>query len=220
MTVISDRPFNALNESGFSDIFTGNMSFVSDASAPHSPSGVLRATFPAGFGGGTGVGSSYITFNRRTLYVSYWAKLSANFYGHPSGVNKQAYFFTPAFDGLFYFNIRGQGAGSLSPEVDFQSTVSEGTTNFAPNLIPGAVIPRDQWYLIEVVAVGNTAGNADGSIDVYLNGAHTHHKAMQWQSGASTWGYFYYYNDWGGVGQTVPETMTLDWDHVYLSGKN
>jgi hypothetical protein len=25
---------------------------------------------------------------------------------------------------------------------------------------------------------------------------------------------------WGGVGDVVPSTMTVDWDHVYMSGKN
>jgi hypothetical protein len=74
--------------------------------------------------------------------------------------------------------------------------------------------------LIEVVAVGNTAGNKDGSIDVFLNGVHVTSKAMQWETGSSTWGYFYYYPDWGGTGDTVPYNMWLDWDHAYVSGKN
>jgi hypothetical protein len=42
---------------------------------------------------------------------------------------------------------------------------------------------------------------------------------MQWETGATTWGRFSYYDGWGGTGDTVPATMTLDWDHAYLSGK-
>jgi hypothetical protein len=154
------------------------------------------------------------------IHGAYWPKLSDNFSGHPSGVNKLAYFYTPGFAGLFYFNARGNGAGALAPEIDVQNAVSHGFANFWPNLVPSARIPRNQWYKIEIVAVGNTAGKAGGSVDWYLDGVHVGSQTLQWETGASTWGYFHYCNGWGGIGGTVPATMTLDWDHVYLSGKN
>ena len=224
MTLIGERPFNGLNESGWVDTFGTSMAFISDASAPQSPSGILRATYPAGFPGGTGTGNSYTYFGnspKRTIYVAYWAKLSANFWGHSSGVNKQAYFYNPAFQGWFYFSATGVGNGPLVPQVRTQGTQSPfGDTNLSPNLVPSATIPRNQWYKIEIVAVGNTAGKADGSVDWYLNGVHIGSYAIQWETGNSVWGYFYYYNGWGGVGDTVPATMTVDWDHARVSGKN
>jgi len=225
MTVISDRPFNALNELGWSDYFTGNMSFITDGTAPKSPSGVLRATYPTGFAGGSGVGTSILGVgNRRTIYFAYWAKLSANFWGHSSNTNKQAYFYTSLGTGVFFFAAYGAGSNPLEPVIQTQVIISPfgngGNSNLHPNLVPGARIPRNQWYLIEIVAVGNTAGKVDGSIDWYLDGVHVGSYAIQWETGATTWGDVKYYNGWGGVGDTVPATMTVDWDHVYVSGKN
>jgi uncharacterized protein YjdB len=222
MTLIAQRSFNGLNEAPWIDSFNANASFISDSSAPRSPTGILRATYPAGFAGGSSpVGNSYVNFaGKRTLYVAFWSRFSANFYGHGSNVNKMAYFYTPAFSGLFVLVANGAGTNPLKPEIRFQNTISDGTSNLLPNLVPTATIPRGQWNLIEVVAVGNTAGNQDGSIDVYVNGVHVTSKAMQWETGSSTWGYFYYYPDWGGTGDTVPYNMWLDWDHAYVSGKN
>jgi hypothetical protein len=223
MALVGERAFNALNESGWSDFpWTSNMSFVSDPAAPHSAAGILRATFPTGYSGGAAPGTSWLNFPNtpvRTVYAAFWTKFSANFYGHASNVNKQAYFRTPAFNGLFVFVANGAGTNALYPEIRIQGTVTYGTYNLAPNLVPGAIIPRGQWNLVEIVAVGNTAGNTDGSIDVYLNGIHVTSYAMQWESGGTTWGYFTGYPDWGGTGDTMPATCWMDWDHAYVSGK-
>jgi hypothetical protein len=51
-------------------------------------------------------------------------------------------------------------------------------------------------------------------VDWYLDGVHVGSQTLQWETGASTWGYFHHYNGWGGIGGTVPATMTPDWDHV------
>lgn len=227
MTVISDRSFDAPYELGWSDSFSspdgGSMAFMTDPTTPQSPAGVLRATWPAGFtSAGTGPGSSSIGLgNRRTIYIAYWAKLSANFFGHDSEVNKQFYMHTALNAPVFYFSATGTGTASLIPQIRVQSTVSRGTSNLSPNLVPGARIPRDRWYKIEVVAVGNTPGAVDGSVDWYLDGVHIGGVAMQWETGATTWGRFRYTTIWGGVGgPNVPATMTMDWDHAYLSGKD
>ena len=226
MTVITDRPFNALNESGWSDIFDPNMAFIQDPSAPHSAPGILRATFPAGNAyDGSGPGASdFATGNKRTLYMARWIKYSANWYGHPSGVNKMAYVHTSSGDvPVLVFSAIGAGSAPLSPYVDLQFTVTPGGgSNLAPNLVPNAEIIRGQWNLLELVAVGNTAGNADGSVDWYLNGVHVGSYAVQWQAGATTWGRVHYTTIWGGYNggaASIPATQWRDDDHLYLSEK-
>jgi hypothetical protein len=226
MTAITDRPFNAKNELGWSDYFpvAADIAFLSDATAPHSPTGILRSIYPTGFAGGGDPGAwdpPYLG-NKKTVYIAVWFKHSANFYGHPSsGVNKLFYMHTSTNDApVFYVNARGIGTGDLTPEIDFQATVSEGYSNIGPNLVPSARIVRDQWNLIEIVAVGNSAGNRDGSIDWYLNGVHVGSKtAIEYESGGTTWQRFSMAPVWGGIGDTVPATMWIDWDHAYLSGK-
>lgn len=229
MTVISERPFNALNELGWADGFgSGQFDFRSDSTSEKSPPNVLHAWYPAGYVGGDGP----VAFepgplgNKKTVYVSYWIKYSANFYGHPAGGNKQFYLITSTNDNPVFFvsgYTAGGGAAAIVPYVQLQGAISwspyPGSGNLGPNLVPTAQIVRGQWSRIEVVAVGNTAGNADGSVDVFLNGVHVSHYAMQWQTGVTTWNRFHGTTIWGGVGGTVPYLMSVDWDHVYISGK-
>lgn len=237
MTVLSDRAFDAMNELGWSDTSgagsapPGSIAIASDATAPKSPSNILRATFPIGFtSGGDGPGSSDkgISPTKRTIYVCYYVKLSSNFYGHDSGVNKQFYCYDSGDNPWFYFTASGTANNALVPTIAFQSISSAGDFDLGPNLVPGAVLRRNFWELIEVVATGNTAGNADGDIDVYLNGVHVSSKAgmpggnplKYTAAGDCLWNRFHYTTIWGGVGgPTVPATMTMDWDHCYLSVK-
>ena len=221
MTAVLDRPFNALNELGIIDNFSANMAFILDAGAPRSPSGILRATFPPGNAyDGSGPGSfDFITGNKRTLYIAQWIRYSANWYGHPSGVNKMAYFHTSAGDiPVLVFSAIGAGTGPLSPQVWTQYP----NANLTPNLVPNAEIIRGQWNLVELVAVGNTAGNVDGSVDWYLNGVHVGSYVLQWQAGATTWGRVHYTTIWGGYmggAASIPATQWRDSDHLRLSEK-
>jgi hypothetical protein len=227
MTVISDRPFNALNELGWSDGGgSGEFDLRTDATAPHSPTGILHAWFPAGYAAGNGP----VAFDRsslgdkRTMYVAFWSRYSANYYGQSSGTNKQFYLHATTGDApVFFFSAYGSGSGPLLPYIQLQGVISwspnPGSGNLGPNLVPGAQIIRGQWNLVEVVAVGNTAGTADGSVDVYLNGTHVSSYTIQWQSGATTWSRLHGTTIWGGVGGTVPTLMSVDWDHIYLSAK-
>ena len=226
MTFLTDRALNAMNESGWSDQSGGgggSISIFQDATAPKSPSNVMRATFPTGYtSSGNGPGSSDFQLGSRprTLYVSYWARLSSNWVGHDSGVNKEFYAYANG-NPVMYFNASCSYSGAITPVIDLQDTYSRGTSNLSPNLVPGARMIRGQWYHIEVVMVGNTAGNADGSVDWWLDGVHVGSYQIQWQSGAATWNLFHYTTIWGGVGgPNVPATQYKDWDDVYISGKN
>ncbi len=143
MTVISDRPFNALNELGWDDQFSSNMAFIADATAPKSPSGILRATWPTGYtsiGNGPG-GSDMPISSKRTVYISFWAKLSDNFYGHDSNVNKQFYAYANQWP-VMYFDASCHASGPITPQIALQDTQSHGTYDLTPNLVPSARIPR------------------------------------------------------------------------------
>jgi hypothetical protein len=120
-----------------------------------------------------------------------------------------------------YFAQKGNTSGPLTPVIVLQDTYSHGTAVLNPNLVSTARIIRGQWQRFEVILVSNTSGSRDGSVDWYLDGVHIGSYAVQWQSGAAPWERFHFDAVWGGTGgYNVPATMTLDWDHVYLSGKN
>jgi uncharacterized protein YjdB len=220
-TVITDRPFNSRDELGWSDDFSGNMSFISDPTAPKSPNGILRATYPAGYtssGNGPG-GADFQLARPRTLYISFYAKASSNWYGHDSYTNKQFYAHANG-EPVMFFSAHSRYNGAITPVIQLQSTASHDDFDLMPNLVPTARIIRGQWYRIEVVLVGNTAGTRDGSVDWWLNGVHVGSYSVQWLAAAARWDLFHYTTIWGGVGgPNVPATQTMDWDHVYLSSK-
>jgi uncharacterized protein YjdB len=216
MTLVSERPFNSLAED--TTWLLGGFSLIQDGTAPKSPPGVLRATYPAGFDGGSSPGYAERALTEsRALYISYWAKLSSNFYGHGTGVNKQVYAWANG-NPVFYFHTEGAGTGSLYPSVVQQNTPADAV--YSPNLVPAATVPRGQWYQVEIVLNGNSAEAADGSVDWWLNGVHVGSvSGIRWTTEATSWQLFSLRPIWGGVGGAVPATMTLDFDHVYVSAR-
>jgi len=191
---------------------------VQDASAPFSPSGVGQQRFAAGMSGGgspavaeKGIGS------KNTIYVSYWVKISSNWVGHSSGVNKQIFVWS---DGqpTVYTSAQGTGSGNLSPEVRLQG--SGGTINLTPNVVSNATFTRGVWHHWELVLVGNTSGSSNGSatwwIDGVKVGAYTN---VRFTSGSGAWQIFQWSPIWGGTGDQIPADQFMWMDHLYISGK-
>ena len=230
MTVISDRPFNALNELGWTDAGSQG-SIVSDATAPASPSSVLRMHMPAGFGEGGGPFSGNHTLpNNRTLYVRYSGKFSSNWQGSSSGVDKTFYVYTSTGVPSVYFNMSGSGVVAKVPQIAGQDIVRPGkplvsgdqlNPDWAPNLVPGVRVPLGSWHTIEFVLVGNTAGASDGSIDWWVNGVHVgSYTGIQFIAGAALWNVFHYTMLYSGNVATNPTSaQDVFFDHIYLSGK-
>jgi hypothetical protein len=228
MNAISDRPFNAIDEMGWSDGGGTYGKIIADATAPKSPSNVLQIKLPAGFGEGGGPfsGELQLPVSYRTVYVSYWAKYSSNWYGPSSNINKTFYLYTSTGDPAIVFDMDCHANGPMETQVAGQDILKGGVGGdvanpfWTPNLASG-VVTRGQWHHIEFVAVGNTAGNADGSIDWYLNGVHVgSYKGIQFQSGNTVWNLLHYTLLYTGNNNANPPADQYNyWDHIYLSGK-
>jgi hypothetical protein len=231
MTLVSDRPFDALNEPGWSDDGGPYMSIVADATAPESPSNVLRLHMPAGFGEGAGPGSGDKSIaSYRTLYVRYSGKFSSNWQGSSSGVDKTFYVYTSTGVPSIYFDMQGSGVTAKTPQIAGQDIISAGTPavggdqhnpDWGPNLVPGYKVPLGTWHTIEFVLVGNTAGARDGSIDWYVNGVHVgSYTGIQFISGAALWRTFHYTMLYSGSTSSNPrQDQDVFFDNIYLSGK-
>jgi len=229
MTIITQRHFNAINELGWDDTGGSLGSIVSDPTAPQSPSNVLQIKLPAGFGEGGGPFAGDYTFstNYRTVYVSYWAKYSSNWYGPSSNINKTFYLYTSLGTPSIVFDMDAGGNAPMQPVVAGQDILAGGIGGdpanpfWTPNLAT-AIAARGQWHHIEFIVVGNTAGNRDGSIDWYLNGVHVgHYTGIQFQSGNTAWNLFHYTLLYTGTNNSNPPADQYNWwDHIYLSGKN
>lgn len=224
MTLVTQRPFSSLQEDPKWDT-DSNLTIAQDATGPASPPGALRVTFPAGFVAGNSPGHAGTQFSTsyRTLYIRYWTKYSSNWQGQQT-FSKQLYVWVDENGGYppIFFGAEGEGTTSpLTPEPVLQRMIV-GDGFKSPNLVPNAVFTRGQWDMVELVLVGNTAGHTDGSVDWYLNGVHigsVHN--LQFANGDAKWFIFEYYPVWGGQGgPNVQQSMWIQWDHVYISGKN
>jgi hypothetical protein len=228
MKAISDRPFSAIDELGWNDGSGSYGKIITDATAPESPGSVLQIKLPANFGEGGGPfsGELPLPVNYRTVYVSYWAKYSSNWYGPSSNIDKTFYLYTSTGNPAIIFDMDCSGNGPMEPQVAGQDILSGGVGGdkanpfWTPNLA-SAIAPRGQWHHIEFVVVGNTAGNADGSINWYLNGVHVgSYSGIQFESGNTTWNLMHYTLLYTGTNNSNPPADQYNyWDNLYLSGK-
>ncbi|MGE3152609.1 MAG: hypothetical protein AB7G48_08740 [Nitrospiraceae bacterium] len=107
-TVINDWGWNSCPGGGWQPAY--GCGFIrSDATAPLSPSSILRYEYntSSGYGGG----DPFIGLNNDEIFVGLWMKLSNPFVGDASGSNK-----------LFYFSVGGSGYGLWFKATGPQST--------------------------------------------------------------------------------------------------
>jgi hypothetical protein len=234
MNLVTDRPFNLLHELGWDEPTNGqpvsNISILADATAPKSPINAMRFIYRAGTSGGSAPwDADSPPFAYKTVYVSHWARVSSNWQGHPgSSINKMYYLYTSTDIPSIVIVLWGANSEPLRPFVEGQNIVSGGqgsadpqNPDWGPNLVPTAEAKRGQWFHIEVVAKMNTLGNADGFIDLWLDGVHVTHVAnVKFQNTPPNWRSLHLAPVWGGGGGTVANTMYMDFDDVYVSGKN
>jgi hypothetical protein len=227
MTVLTERAFSALNEDGWTNTGSSDYKIVADATAPKSPSNVGQIRFPAGFGSGNApaVLEKVWSGTQKTLYVSFWVKLSSNWVGNAAGVNKIFHFWIGGSNRLV-LNARGVGTGKLLTEVELQGIKAGGnydagtTALFTANLGPTGELVRNQWLHWEAVFIGNSSGIANGSVDWWVNGTKVgHYGGLQFVSGAGYWEEMEWSPTYGGSGGVVPADQYQWIDHIYVSGK-
>ena len=223
-TLISDRHFVALNEAGWTDYRATNFSLVPDATAPQVQPTVGQVLYPAGFGGGTEPVNLYVPLgNRATLYLSFWLKISPNFYGHPnSSVNKIFHIWIGGVNRVYLAAMGAGTTASFQPQVRLQQVPAQGNYNLGPNLVPSTAMVRDRWYKWEVVLRTNTPGVADGSVEFWLNGVKVaSYPAVQFVAAGqgNTWESINWAPTWGGTGGVVPADQWMRMNEIYLSGR-
>lgn len=223
MQTLTERPFAARNENGWTDINSGggSMSIVSTPSGPTSPGTTGAILYARGCCAGGAPTDNNVGWSARprTLYLALTMMLSSNFSGHAeSGVNKLIYAYAPTSSSdHFYLAAMGSGMSALQPQVRWEG--GAGNVNYTPN-VKAATLSRGAWHRFEVVAVGNTSGNQDGSLDMYLDGALIgHYTGIRFNSGATTWSRLLQGSNYGGNNSTPPADQFLYLDHLRVSGK-
>ena len=196
------------------------VSIVSDPSAPRSPGNVAAGLFPAGWDGGRSPFRLERPFGRtyRTIYQCLWLKHSPNFTDNGNVGTKVSFYRGEgtnhywAFDGgsgtndgfYFFFGLQA-GAGNR----DWRSNYSAK--------------PLGVWRKYEILVVGNTPGQADGVVRVWVNGSKIIESTnVAYWTAAQTpgWHGIAWDPTYGGGTNRVPYDMYMSIDHWYVSGGN
>ena len=221
-TAVTERSFDLLSEAGWSS--SGPLLLVPDLTAPKSGGSVGQITYPAGFAGGSQPAFSAVSgVNARgytQLYVSFWVKLSSNWQGHSSGVNKIGFVWLHGNPCVFFVPT-GSGSGPLEARLWLQN-VPLGGRQLAPNVNPN-VYTRGEWHRWEVLLVANTGDLANGEAHWWIDGAKVgEYRDIVYGTSAQSkfWGDELSWRPiWGGIGGTVSQTMFMWMDHYYASGR-
>jgi hypothetical protein len=223
-TVLTDEPFDALDENGWGGVqrTTTNgsgLSVVTDALAPHSRDNVLQFRYAEGFPGGETPGVEYYdpASPVQETYFGFWWKPSNPWENHEgSGVNKLAMLFPQTQDvGVVYLMMFNDGSGYT---IQVEPTFPLDTRRLPPNQTATSV-DLGTWHQIEWYVKYSTTGNSDGVtkwwLDGVLQGVYTDLHMPDGDPG------FIEYQlglTWGGVGGTKADTADFQWyDHAHIS---
>lgn len=212
----------------------GSSVLIADAAAPRSPGNVIQQNFTSALPGGsspaiigTGLG------NKGVVYVSIWMKMSDNYVGHPTGVNKSIHFWTSNGRNIVVFIIRGVGTGPLQASFNLQNlaapypffdgtrTVSSTEVNLDANLNP-CPVARGTWNRYEMLVKNNSNGVADGRIEYWMNGVKCgDYQNLQFVAAGQNnlWEEIMWSPTWGGIGGTITDPFYIQMDHIYVSGR-
>ncbi|HZH40687.1 MAG TPA: hypothetical protein VFD85_06735 [Gemmatimonadales bacterium] len=215
-TVLSDEPWNALAENGWSvaNNGAGNVTIAQDATAPLSPSNVAQFEYPTGFVDGTGPGEAIYDFaatNR--VFVGLWWKPSDPWQGDSSNVNKIEYIQSTSGNGSIMLVMYGSPGGPYQLRVFPQFTGKSLDRWLTPN-VNADNVTLGVWHRIEwLVDYSGTTGHIQWWLDGRLQG--------DWSDDPVPAGPLIEYQlnpVWGGNWpDTKRETDYYWFDHTHLS---
>lgn len=233
LTLVSDRAFNSLAKSSRDDRgsegwnvteykSSRNLQIVSVTGAPRSPSNVAQMTFPAGLSGGSEPARAKREFDikARTISIDLWNKVSSNWQGPRRAASV---IFTINVDGRkrLAFEAQGTGKGKLTPAVSLWGA-PDSRDELKPNVISGAEVVRGEWQHWRVSVRANTVGQKDGLVEVSLNGEKVlSYSNVELVSRSADWfDEMDWKPKWGGGGDRVSSSMSMQWDHVTIAASD
>lgn len=230
-TELTNFGHSAIVASGWTDVYdvTGyNATIVADASAPLSPSSVLRQRFPAGLvGGNGGGGGTFYSFGGSAyeeIFFAFWFRVDVNFINHPVST-KICWIHTtlngsPQNNNLF-LAMYGNNPYYLSA-VYQQANIDNSHINGGPigtiRLDPFAgSFSAGQWVKIEIYWRRSSANTSTNGIwKVWINNSPSIN-VTNLNTDRMTADSVSYITIWGGVGSALSRDCYLYWDHSYVS---
>lgn len=229
-TRFEDQPWNTVLPKGWvDDVRTGfaKGAIVIDSTAPVSAPNVVAGTFAKGDPGGSGAFYIYRPFSSSeqfsTLYLCVALKHSSDF-DNTNG-NAGTKLFWPAGDqiggAMTYITLNG---AQMDVGVNQQggSLGQDGREMYANLGVDGHVYARrGTWIVYEFLLRASSSNTSnDGTLDVWLDGVHTHrYTDVRWQMASDRhWKSLAWNPTYGGGLNPVPHDQYEYIDHLRLSG--
>lgn len=231
---VTNWPWNALSGGGWVDS-PGDRAIVTDATAPLSPTNVLRSKRESGSTGGANI---YFTFspNVQEFFLGMWWKPNSPFWGWDNGSVNKFLHVVPASDGQIYMEFENGLGTQTTPNGPYQALLAlgfnasinncqlnsgfgdcpgGGNYNFFPNLGTFSVVPGE-WHRVELYfKVGAGQPNPTGVIKGWRNNVLLFNKSnVHFPSGG-----------FSAIGMTsiwdngifLPDPDIHYYDHTYIS---
>jgi len=230
--LINDQPHNAIVGNGWTDVYDTagwQTTIVSDATAPLSPTNVLRQRFPQGLvGGNGGGGGNFYSFGASydQCFWGFWIKTDANWEQHPV-LTKIAWMHT-TLAGNPHMNQLFLGLAGNNPyyiNANYQQTNIDnshmfgggpvGTIRMDPTVnstFAAAQWAKVEWYFKQ--STTNTSRN--GICKVWVNNVLTIN-VTNMNTDRITVDSVSHITVWGGTGSVKSRESYLYFDHSYIS---
>jgi hypothetical protein len=217
--------------------FSRLVEHATDRSAPISPPGVLKYTWPVGLPIGTSAGMfgawdgcSSREMDRteyRAIYESGWFKLAGPTFEAPvAGMKLLGYWGVAEarnpdrVANQIYSMIPGGVQWSYTLDIRQQGPVSR---SMRQNVDTSPQIDVGRWTRYEILMTLNDVGLNNGTLKVWINGTLTHdYRDVAWRTRQAPSGFFgrSWNPIWGGMGapptKTKADVMLVD--QIYISG--
>ena len=222
MTKLTDYSGNVVPPPGWSTYDDANggtnqITVVSDATAPFSPSSVYQHLYPAGFESGAGGGVSWYKMTRNEVFLGVYFKYSSPWTQPGAAMTKLFYVFQHNGSDRQASYIVMNGAGTGPYNLQWLNE-PEGAW-WKPNVASTQIIPG-RWYRLEVyMKKASATGASDGIlrwwVDGVLQGNHTNAR-LRGQPFSE-----FHLNPvfGGGSGTTKPRDEYIRFDHIFISGR-
>jgi hypothetical protein len=144
---------------------------VSDPSVPTGEANVLQFDYFKGYDGiGHGPAVVMYPLSAGELYVGFYWKLSPDWEGHTSGVNKVLYLYQAEGDNREAVFLVAHGAPGGPYHLEISNEASDGGKWWTQNVNNIPVVPG-QWYKVEMhVKKASSDGAPNGLVEWWVNG--------------------------------------------------
>ena len=229
----------------------GQVSIVSDRDKGNALQ--LAMTGMSTPGNGTArIDSDRSSFGATKLYVAFWEKVSPNFKGNNGAgqmknvfLNMQQVYSGGPSTVLLALNNNPLDVNSrIRPSIEYYGLTNHDGRSFGTNNVnyyypdarelgdPGDLFPRGTWHFTEVLWTANSRGNADGTVQMWIDGVSPLPSAMtdiyvnglrgtgikQVYDGVARFTDVTLTNTWGGGGMPISADNYYRFKDIYISG--